>query len=378
MPATESAYSELSFRSATAAPVKADEPDAAASARQVGIWLASWAVVVFAIILVGGATRLTESGLSITEWKPVTGIIPPLNEAQWMLEFEKYKRIPQYQLLNAGMTLASFKTIYLWEFWHRIVARLAGLGFVIPLAWFAFRRRIPAFAARRIFLLGLLLAAQAGMGWWMVVSGLSDRTEVSQYRLAAHLTLAFIILAVTVWTAADLMQGYRARGSQLSGWRSRLLPAMFGLVLLASASGALVAGLRAGRIYNTFPLMNGRLMPQEYGMFAPWWRNSLDNPAAVQFNHRVIAIVTFSAALCLWALLRASGHSRLTRRIHLILCAALLQLTLGITTLLLAVPIWLGVAHQGGAALLLVTVVLAWHASASDVSPRDPAPLLSR
>ena len=263
MPATESAYSELSFRSATAAPVKADEPDAAASARQVGIWLASWAVVVFAIILVGGATRLTESGLSITEWKPVTGIIPPLNEAQWMLEFEKYKRIPQYQLLNAGMTLASFKTIYLWEFWHRIVARLAGLGFVIPLAWFAFRRRIPAFAARRIFLLGLLLAAQAGMGWWMVVSGLSDRTEVSQYRLAAHLTLAFIILAVTVWTAADLMQGYRARGSQLSGWRSRLLPAMFGLVLLASASGALVTAPRAGRIYNTFRLMNGSLLSQE-------------------------------------------------------------------------------------------------------------------
>lgn len=180
-------------------------------ARAVGLWLVGWAIFVFAIVLVGGATRLTESGLSITEWKPVTGIVPPHTAAQWAAEFAKYQRIPQYQRLNAGMSLDGFKAIYLWEFWHRIIARLAGLAFALPFAWFVARRRIPRFARGRIATLLALLAAQGAMGWWMVASGLSVRTEVSQYRLAAHLTLAFIILGVTVWTAADLLEGVARR-----------------------------------------------------------------------------------------------------------------------------------------------------------------------
>lgn len=331
-----------------------------ATHRAVGIWLASFAVMVFIMIMVGGATRLTESGLSITEWKPVAGVIPPLTEAHWQAEFEKYRRIPQYQRLNAGMSVGEFQRIYLWEYGHRLAARLAGLAFVVPLAWFVIRRRIPPFALRRACVLLAMLLGQAAMGWWMVSSGLSGRTEVSQYRLAAHLLAAFTMLAFTVWTAADLLEGRRARLAP--GRRASILPALTGLVFLTSGSGALVAGLRAGRIYNTFPLMAGSVVPSSYGQLAPAWLNVFENPAAVQFNHRVLAIATFLAALAAWAVVCRSADARVVRRMHLVACAAVLQLLLGITTLLLAVPIALGVAHQGGAALLLCAVVLAWHA----------------
>jgi cytochrome c oxidase assembly protein subunit 15 len=348
-------------------------PSSSRDARAVGIWLVVWAMLCFAIVLVGGATRLTESGLSITEWKPVTGVVPPHTPAQWAAEFEKYRRIPQYQRLNAGMSLDGFKAIYLWEFWHRIVARLAGLAFALPFAWFALRRRVPRFARGRIAWLLALLAAQGAMGWWMVSSGLSVRTEVSQYRLAAHLTLAFILLGVTVWTAADLLEGRRTRRIHSRGWRDRVLPALVALVGLTSASGALVAGLRAGRVFNTFPLMAGRIVPPGYGQLDPFWRNLFENHAAVQFDHRVLALTTFFAVVATWAALRRSSPPRLARRLDLALGAALLQLTLGISTLLLAVPVTLGVAHQGGAALLLVTVVLAWHADGLAAEAADLA-----
>lgn len=328
--------------------------------RVAGLWLAAFAMMVFIMILVGGATRLTESGLSITEWKPVSGIIPPLTDAQWESEFAKYRRIPQYQQLNAGMSLDGFRRIYLWEYGHRLAARLVGLAFVVPFAWLALRRRLPAFAIRRAWLLLVMLLGQAAMGWWMVSSGLTARTEVSQYRLAAHLLFAFAMLAVTVWTAADLLEGRRrARAGRAGG---RLLPALTGLVLLTSGSGALVAGLRAGRIYNTFPLMGGDVVPAGYGQLVPGWLNVFENPAAVQFNHRVLAIVTFLAAVGTWAVLRRTSGVQLTRRLHLVAGMATLQLSLGIATLLFAVPISLGVAHQGGAALLLGAVLLAWHA----------------
>ena len=357
--------------------------------RAIGIWLAAWSVVCFTIVLVGGATRLTESGLSITEWKPVTGIIPPHTAAQWAAEFEKYQRIPQYQRLNPDMTLEGFKAIYRFEFWHRIVARLAGLAFAIPFAWFALRWRIPPFAQRRIAGLLVLLAAQGAMGWWMVASGLSVRTEVSQYRLAAHLTLALILLGATVWTAADLLEGRRtprslaplssraseaSRGIRTSGWRYRLLPCLVALAGLTAASGALVAGLRAGRVYNTFPLMAGHLVPPGYAQLSPRWRNLFENHAAVQFDHRVLALTTFFAVVATWVALRWSSPPRLVQRLDLVLGAAMLQLALGISTLLLRVPVSLGVAHQGGAALLLVALILAWHA---DGLPRVAAPELA-
>jgi cytochrome c oxidase assembly protein subunit 15 len=351
-------------------------------AAAVGWWLVAWAVLLFAIVLVGGATRLTESGLSITEWKPVTGIVPPRTPAEWAAEFAKYQRIPQYQQLNADMTLVGFEAIYLWEFWHRIVARLAGLAFAMPFAWFALRRRIPREAFGRIAALLVLVGAQGAMGWWMVSSGLSARTEVSQYRLAAHLSLAFVILAVTVWTAADLLEGRRATSGHAPA--SRALPLVVALAGVTSASGALVAGLRAGRVYNTFPLMAGRVVPEGYAQLAPWWRNLFENHAAVQFDHRVLATITFVAVVATWGALRRSATRRLARRLDLLLGAALLQVALGITTLLLAVPVALGVAHQGGAALLLTIAVLAWHADGlpeADGSPvvaTDRAPRTAR
>jgi cytochrome c oxidase assembly protein subunit 15 len=347
--------------------------DGARDARAVGIWLVAWAVLCFAIVLVGGVTRLTESGLSITEWKPVSGVIPPHTAAQWAAEFEKYRRIPQYQRLNPGMTLEGFQAIYLWEFWHRIVARLAGLAFAVPFVWFALRRRIPRFARGRIAWLLALLAAQGAMGWWMVSSGLSVRTEVSQYRLAAHLSLAFILLGATVWTAADLLEGRRMRHARSRGRRDHLLPCLVALVGVTSASGALVAGLRAGRVFNTFPLMAGRVVPPGYAQLHPWWRNLFENHAAVQFDHRVLALTTFLAVVATWAALRRSSPQRLARRLDLALAAAVLQVTLGISTLLLRVPIELGVAHQGGAALLLVAVILAWHADGLAAEAADLA-----
>jgi len=335
---------------------------ATTDARAVGRWLVAWAILLFAIVLVGGATRLTESGLSITEWKPVTGIVPPRSAAQWAAEFEKYQRIPQYERLNAGMSIEAFKAIYLWEFWHRIIARLAGLAFAVPFAWFVVRRRIPHFARGRIATLLALVAVQGAMGWWMVSSGLSVRTEVSQYRLAAHLGLAFVLLGVTVWTAADLLEGRRVPRERATGWRDRMLPVLVGLVGITSTTGALVAGLRAGRVFNTFPLMAGRVVPPGYSQLAPWWRNLFENHAAVQFDHRVLALTTFFAVVGTWSTLRRSSPPRLARRLDFALGAAMLQLALGIATLLLHVPVALGVAHQGGAALLLVAVILAWHA----------------
>lgn len=335
---------------------------AADDARPVGWWLVCFATVIFAVIMVGGATRLTESGLSITEWKPVSGIIPPLTDEQWQTEFKRYQRIPQYQQLNAGMSLADFKQIYLWEYGHRLVARLVGLAFVLPLAWFAVRRRIPRQAWRPLLLILALLALQAAMGWWMVTSGLVERTEVSQYRLALHLVTALLILALTVWTAADLLDGRAVAATPAARRRRLALAALLALVVLTSFVGALVAGLRAGKIYNTFPLMGERLIPLEYGQLMPWWRNLFENPAAVQLNHRLLAILTFVTAVGMWGTLRRSARGRFARRLDLVLGTAVLQLTLGIATLLLAVPIALGVAHQGGAALLMVAVLLALHA----------------
>ncbi|MHB1225872.1 MAG: COX15/CtaA family protein [Gemmatimonadaceae bacterium] len=349
--------------------------DGREDARAVGRWLVAFAVMILAIIIVGGATRLTESGLSITEWKPVSGVVPPLTEAAWQAEFARYQRIPQYARLNAGMTLDAFKGIYLWEYGHRLIARLVGLAFVLPLAWFTIRRRLPRRARGPVYLLLVLLLVQAAMGWWMVKSGLSVRTEVSQYRLATHLTSALVILALTIWTAADLLEPRRRGPSPAGDWRPRALDALLALVFVTAGSGALVAGLRAGKIYNTFPLMGGRLVPAEYAQLAPWWRNLFENPAAVQFDHRLLATTTFVIAVALWAVLRRSTDRRFAARMHLVLGAAMLQLTLGIATLLLGVPIILGVAHQGGAALMMTAVLLARHASvaAGPAAGRVPA-----
>ncbi len=340
--------------------------------RAVGRWLVAFAVMIFAIIVVGGATRLTESGLSITEWKPVSGVIPPMTEAAWAGEFAKYQQIPQYEHINATMTLSEFRVIYLWEYVHRLIARLVGLAFVIPLLWFRYRGILPRKARAPVYVLLVLLMIQAAMGWWMVSSGLSVRTEVSQYRLALHLVSAMIILALTVWTAADLLEPRPARARTLR-WQLRSLDSFLALIFVTAGSGALVAGMRAGKIYNTFPLMAGRLVPPGYGQLSPAWLNVFENPAAVQFNHRLLATTTFVIAVVLWAVMRHTTNQRLAARMKLVLYAALLQLSLGIATLLLAVPVALGVAHQAGGVLLMTAALLARHSAVGDGETVRPA-----
>jgi cytochrome c oxidase assembly protein subunit 15 len=344
----------------SAAPAPSDREEL----RAIGRWLAVWAAMVALLVLIGGATRLTESGLSITEWNPVSGIVPPISARQWDDEFAKYRQIPQYQQLNAGMTIAEFKAIFLWEYVHRLWARLVGVALALPLLWFAVRRRLPPAVWTRLAGLLALLGAQGALGWWMVVSGLSARTSVSQYRLAAHLAIALVLYLWTVWTAADLLEQRPVRAELRDATPPRALAALAILVFATAVSGAFVAGLRAGKIYNTFPMMGVGLVPSGYGQLTPWWRNLFENPAAVQFNHRLIATTTFVVAALLWLAFRRTTDERFRSRMRLVLIAALLQVTLGIWTLLTGVPVWLGVMHQGGAVLFLTAVLLALHASA--------------
>jgi cytochrome c oxidase assembly protein subunit 15 len=272
------------------------------------------------------------------------------------------------------MTLGEFKAIYLWEFVHRIIARLVGAAFLIPLLWFAVRGRIPPRTRPVLGGLLALLALQGAMGWWMVRSGLSVRTEVSQYRLAAHLAVALVIHAITVWTAAGLLGEREAPAPTAGRDGARLFGALTALVLTTAFSGALVAGLRAGKVYNTFPLMGAGLVPPGYAALDPWWRNLFENHGAVQFNHRLLATATLAAVCATWAALRRTSDRRHGTWLHLMLAAAWLQVGLGITTLLLAVPVALGVAHQGAAVLLLTAVLLAWHSAPTRATRARSAP----
>jgi len=343
-------------------------PDLASGRRRaVGWWLAIWAGMLLLIVVIGGVTRLTESGLSITEWAPVTGIVPPLSESAWQRAFEGYQRIPEYQLVHRGMTLPEFKRIYFWEYLHRLWARLVGLAFAVPLVVFLVRGGLTRRLTWRLVLLLALTGAQGALGWFMVASGLSQRTDVSQYRLAAHLALALVIYVATIWTAADLLGGptdRRADGPpdrRIEGLRT-LAGALVGLVFLTAVAGAFVAGLNAGKAYNSFPLMAGRLVPIGYGALSPWWRNLFENVPAVQFNHRLLAILSLIGAMAVWGrgiAFRLEGRAQLM--LMLLPFAALVQVALGITTLLLAVPVGIGALHQAGAVLLLTVSVLLFH-----------------
>lgn len=354
-----------------AGPSRRDRP--ASAARQLGRWLAIWAAMLYLLIVIGGATRLTESGLSITEWKPVSGIIPPINAEQWQAAFARYQQIPQYAAMNAGMTMDQFQRIFLWEYTHRLWARLVGLAFAIPLLSFLARGMVPRELRGRLWLLLVLLGAQGALGWFMVSSGLSARTEVSQYRLAAHLAAALLIYGTTVWTAADFLARPRPRLSPDERVLRRGAWWVIGMALLTAIAGAFVAGLRAGRVFNTFPLMGGGVVPPGYDTLSPWWRNLFENPGAVQFDHRLLAIVTGISIIALWWRARHQALSPLTRRLlGWVTVAAVLQLSLGIATLLLMVPVALGVAHQGMAILLITAGLLLLHAL------RSPARALGR
>ena len=333
---------------------------AARDRRAIAFWLLACAAMVFVMVALGGITRLTESGLSITRWQPIAGVLPPLNQGEWQRAFDAYKQIPQYDAIHAGMTLAQFKAIYFWEWFHRLWGRLIGVVFLLPFLYFLVRRKIPASLAPRLMLLFLLGAFQGAIGWWMVESGLENRIEVSQYRLAAHLGMAIVIYGAILWVALDLLRS--ARNEDAPAVR-RGASALLALAFVTLLAGAFTAGLRAGYIDNTFPLMDGHLVPPAWSHLAPWWRNLFENPEAVQFDHRVLAVTTWLGA---FALFLASFKAKLARfargAVHALFGMVTIQAGLGIATLLLVVPLPLALAHQLGATLVITAAVVTRHA----------------
>jgi cytochrome c oxidase assembly protein subunit 15 len=316
------------------------------------------AVLIVAMALVGGATRLTESGLSIVEWKPVTGILPPLNQEQWTEAFDAYKTIPQYRELNAGMTLGEFKTIFWWEWSHRLLGRVIGVAFLLPFLWFLWCGVLNADLRRRLWLIFGLGALQGAVGWWMVASGLSQRIEVSQYRLATHLGLAMLIFAAIVWTLLRLTD----RPPPVASSRLKITSViLLALTLVQLYLGALLAGLRAGRVYNTWPDIDGAFIPAAARLFfeQPWWRNLFDNTLTVQFEHRMTAYALFVLAIlhAIDAIRSRAGAAAVNGALWLV-AAVTLQAALGILTLLYQVPVALALAHQAVAMSVLTLAVV--------------------
>ncbi|UXU74653.1 MULTISPECIES: heme A synthase [unclassified Paracoccus (in: a-proteobacteria)] len=328
-------------------------------------WLMVLFVLVVAMIALGGATRLTGSGLSITEWKPVTGALPPMDAASWQAEFDKYRQIPQFRLQNPDMDLAGFKWIYWWEWSHRLLGRLIGLVWAIGLLAFWATRRIPTGWTPRLLLLGILGGAQGAIGWWMVHSGLSgEMVRVASYRLAVHLGLAFAILGLIAWYAlqlsrpeAALLRARRAGEAKLFSMTTGLLHLAFLQILI----GALVAGIDAGRMYTGWPTMGGEWIPSAIWDPALGWRNLFENPALVQFVHRMVGYLLAIFAIVVWLRARRSPHPVTRGAYHVMLAAVGLQIFLGIMNVLHASPLHLALAHQLGAVALFTLILRARH-----------------
>ena len=327
--------------------------------RAVRIWLGAVLLALFALVLVGGATRLTNSGLSITEWKPIHGVIPPLSAAEWQQEFDLYKRIPEYQQINSGMTVDEFKNIFWWEWAHRLIARSIGLIFALPLAFFWLTGRIES--RLKLPLVGILALGgfQGFIGWWMVSSGLAERTDVSQYRLAVHLTIACIIFASCMWVMRAITPHAEMPARRSSSIRTAMILAF--LALFQIYLGALVAGLDAGFSYNTWPLMDGAVIPGDLFIQQPWWINLFENPKTVQFVHRCGAYLLFAVALYHLFQTRAelpgTAHARRAVVLFLLICV---QAALGIATLLTQVNLHTALTHQAGAIVVLGFAVAHW------------------
>lgn len=325
--------------------------------RAVGYWLLFMAAMVFLMVMVGGATRLTESGLSMTDWRPVTGVLPPLTDAAWQNEFAKYQQSPEYRLRNMGMSIDDFKGIFYWEWGHRLLGRLIGLFFFVPLVWFWLKKRIPQGYKPRLVVLFVLGGSQGLLGWYMVMSGLVDEPAVSHYRLAAHLMLALFILAALLWTALSLLNPKPAQGPKPLKILTHITMMMLVMQLIM---GALVAGLKAGFIYNSWPLMGDAFVPDGLFALSPLWRNFVDNAVTVQFDHRIGAyILTLLVLLLVWV--GRAVEKRIRIATYLVLMTVVIQMILGIVTLVYEVPVFWGTAHQGGGALVLMAVVYLMH-----------------
>jgi len=324
----------------------------------VRLWLYVVLAVLVALVMVGGATRMTGSGLSITEWKPIHGVVPPLNEAEWQEEFAKYQQIPQYQQINKDMTLGEFKYIFWWEWAHRLLARGVGFLVALPLAFFWLAGRLERGLKPRLAGLLALGALQGAIGWWMVASGLVERVSVSQYRLATHLTMACVIIMATAYIARGLAtysQGPATRSVQ------RFSGVLVLMALVQIYLGGLVAGLHAGLTYNTWPLMDGAVIPGDLFAIEPAWRNLFENPKTVQFIHRMFAYAVVAAAL--WhavATSRALPDSTHARRAWLLVALVLVQAAIGVATLLMQAPIDVALTHQFVALLVLIFATAHW------------------
>lgn len=345
--------------------VAAQNPAGPASpARAIVVWLLACCALVFAMVVVGGITRLTHSGLSITEWQPLAGAIPPTSAADWSDAFAKYRATPEYRDVNPGMTQAEFKRIYWWEYFHRLLGRTIGFAFLVPYLWFLGRRRIPAGYAWPLAGIFVLGALQGAVGWLMVKSGLVDDPHVSQFRLTAHLGLAFAIFAAMLWTALSLAFPKRAAIAtpRLRATR-RFAFGVVAMVFVMVLTGGFVAGIRAGFAYNTFPLMQGRFVPPEILMLEPRWTNFFWNMATVQFDHRILAwALAFAVPVLWWRLRAADAPARAHVGSALLLTMLAIQVSLGIATLVNVVPLPLAAAHQAGAVLVFAFALNVAHA----------------
>ena len=321
--------------------------------RQVAAWLLVCCALVASMVVLGGVTRLTGSGLSMVTWEPVHGVLPPMSDAAWEEEFARYRASPEYRHKNAGMDVDGFKRIFWFEYAHRLLGRTVGLAFALPLLWFLWRRRIEPRLAPRLVLIFVLGGAQGVLGWWMVKSGLVDEPRVSQYRLAAHLGLAVALYAWMLWTALSVLRGSVASPRPAALARPAL--ALLALAFVTLISGAFVAGLHAGLVYNTFPSMGGHWLPPGIAALSPGWRNLFENVVTVQFQHRVLACALLAGTLALWiACVRSPAAHTARAWAHALLGAVLVQLALGIATLLAHVPVTLAALHQANA-LAVVT-----------------------
>lgn len=321
--------------------------------RSIIIWLLAGCFLIYAMVVIGGITRLTHSGLSMVEWNPIIGSLPPSNDAEWQIPFEKYKQSPEYQIINNQFTLDEFKSIYWWEYIHRLLGRTIGVVFLVPFFYFLVRKKFDKPLLKKMFVLLLLGALQGVLGWFMVKSGLQKEPHVSHYRLAAHLISAFTVFGFTYWYALDLLYPKELSeniNSKNIRWWSKI---MFSAIVLQIIYGAFVAGLKAGLFYNTYPTMGGSFMPETVSSFDTFWENMLENPVGVQFLHRNIALLVAGLVFYVWWKSRKMGLSNFQNKAaNVLLIIVSIQFILGIITLLYAVPVTLGVLHQTGAFFL--------------------------
>jgi len=329
--------------------------------KRVIVWLMTGAVLIFSMVIIGGITRLTHSGLSMVEWKPIMGVLPPMNEVDWQEAFNKYKAYPEFQKINYDFGLEEFKGIFWWEYIHRTLGRIIGIVFIIPFLFFVVKKWLDPPLLGKCLILFALGGLQGFLGWYMVMSGLSNDPHVSHYRLALHLVTATILFGYILWVLFGLIAPHQTRSRELKPF-ARLTKWLLAIILLQIIYGAFVAGLKAGMVYNTFPKMGDRWVAEGVTAMSPFWINFTEGLAGVQFAHRYIAYIVVFLIGFIWLKAR---HLNLSRRrktpVHIMLVLVTLQFILGVLTLLLAVPIEMAVLHQAGAMLLFGSAVFAHH-----------------